>query len=117
METMNPQRDWSSRLILTSKIMIGLVVLLGLFAFISLNPYLLAIFAFAQVFLALGVLLFVLAVIAHRRELVVDERTQNQERLYVVKGKRQPAARDHFGGRGELGDRDTLDADINRQAR
>jgi len=38
-------------------------VLLGLLAFLSLNPYLITIFAFAQVLIVIGVILFLIALI------------------------------------------------------
>jgi hypothetical protein len=50
-----------------AQLMIGLVVLLGLLAFLSLNPYLITVFAFAQVFIIIGVVLFLIALIASRR--------------------------------------------------
>ena len=53
--------------------MIGLVVLLGLLAFVSLNPYLITVFAFAQVFIILGIVLYLIALIISRRHLVVGE--------------------------------------------
>jgi hypothetical protein len=61
-------------LIVTAQFMIGLVVLLELLAFLSLNTYLITIFAFAQMFIVVGISLFLIAIITGRHATVVGER-------------------------------------------
>jgi hypothetical protein len=114
---MNKRRKWPSKLIVTAQFMIGFVALLGLAAFLSLDPYLITIFAFAQVLLIVGVALFMIALIAGRSASVADVLTQNEDRLYVVKGKRQPLVLPHFKPRRELEGRGTRGPDMNRQER
>jgi hypothetical protein len=89
---MSTRRDSLSRLIVAAQVTIGLVVLLGLVAFLSLNPYLITIYAFTQVFLIFGVALFVIALITSRRVLVEKQApdqaaadTDSGDRVYVLK--------------------------------
>jgi hypothetical protein len=111
------QGNWPSKLIVTAQFMIGLVALLGLAAFVSLNPYLMTIFAFAQVLMIVGVVLFIVALIASRSTSMADAPAQNEERLYVVKGGRQPLVRRHIKPRPELEGLGTRDPDVTRQGR
>jgi protein-S-isoprenylcysteine O-methyltransferase Ste14 len=111
------RRNWPSKLIVSAQFMIGLVALLGMVGFVSLNPYLITIFAFAQILLIVGVVLFMIALIASRSTLAADAVTQNEDRLYVVKGGRQTLVRGHFKPRRELEGLGTRGPDVTRQER
>jgi protein-S-isoprenylcysteine O-methyltransferase Ste14 len=111
------RRNWPSKLIVTAQFMVGLVALLGLAAFASLNPYLITIFAFFQVLIIVGVVLFIVALITSRGALAADAVTQNEDRLYVLKGGRQPLVRRHFKPHRELEGRGSRTPDVNRQER
>lgn len=82
--------------------MIGIVVLLGLAAFLSLNPYLIAIFSFSQVFMIVGIGLFVVALVTRGSESVAEENSPNkaaasiddsEDRAYVLGNGRLAGSR------------------------
>jgi hypothetical protein len=119
------RRDWPSKLIVTAQFMIGLVALLGLAAFVSLNPYLITVFAFAQVFIIAGVVLFIIALIASRSVLVAGELARKEtrdirgaeDRLYLLTNGRRHVLGEASSCHPELDDRDTLGRKSNRGAR
>ena len=120
------RRDWSSRFIVIAQFLIGTVVLLGLAAFLSLNPFLITVFAFAQVFMIVGVVMFVIALLTSRRVLVVEEQSPHKatydiedpgDRVYVVKSGRLRVVSDASDGRRELSRGDTFGRERNRRAK
>jgi hypothetical protein len=58
------RRAWPSRMITTAQTIIGAVALLGVAAWVTLNPILLLLFLFAQPALLVGIALFVVAALA-----------------------------------------------------
>lgn len=74
---MSRKPDRLSRLITTAQYLIGLVVLLGLAAFCTLNPYLITLFAFSQILMVAGIGLFLVALVTRRS--VVKERQASQK--------------------------------------
>lgn len=57
---------WPSRLITIAEVLVGSVALLGISAWLTLNPILLLLFLFGQPLLLVGVSLFVAAALASR---------------------------------------------------
>lgn len=61
------QMEQSSRLIGIAQFFVGLVAVVGIVTFVTFNPYLLVVIVFAQIPLALGIVLFAIAAVREQR--------------------------------------------------
>jgi hypothetical protein len=103
--------DWPSRLIATAQVLIGVVAVLGIAVWVTLEPTLLLTFLFLQPLLVVGVVLFVVAAVAGRKSVLVERHAAGavvrragatSPFLYVVRSGRLDVVRALDGGREEV---------------
>jgi Cyclic nucleotide-binding domain len=103
--------DWQSRLIGTAQVLIGGVAVLGIAAWVTLNPTLLLTFLFLQPVLVVGIVLFVVVAVAGRKSVLVEcypagavvhGEGAASPFVYVVRSGRLHVVRALDGGREEV---------------
>jgi hypothetical protein len=80
---MSSRRNLPLRLIRSAQLLIGAMVILGLAAFMTLDPYLIALFALAQPLIVLGVALFTVALLKRSTE-IASQAAVSEERESIT---------------------------------